>query len=107
MSQPQRQLKSVIGGNAWSGAFKLAADTHPQAAGPLAVTPECSTPDGYRALIRQRYRDHAAVRQQLAVMARRLDGRSMSKPLETTGPFAAEAYEILSAIRGQLKETQP
>lgn len=104
MSQPQRQLKKVSDGSAWSGAFQLTASTHPKAAGPLAATPECDTPGDYRELIRQRYRCHAGARQQIAVLARRLSGRYSRDPLEVTGPFAAEAREILTAVRGQLEE---
>ncbi|EXJ14759.1 hypothetical protein [Imhoffiella purpurea] len=91
----------------WSGAFQLTADTHPEAMGPLAATPECATPEGYRALIRRRYRNRADARQQLAVLARHLAYGASRAPLPITGPFAAEARAILTAISNQPQEDQP
>ncbi|NEV61523.1 hypothetical protein [Thiorhodococcus minor] len=93
--------------DAWRGVFQLAADTHSGAVGPLAATPECASPEGYRALLRRRYRNCPDVRQQLAVLARHLAGGSARAPLPITGPYADEAREILNAIYNQPQEGQP
>ncbi|MBK1723835.1 hypothetical protein CKO23_16560 [Thiocystis violacea] len=55
-------------------------------------------PEAYRARIRWRYRNSPAARQQLAVLARHLAGGDARPPLSITGPFAAEARAILTAI---------
>jgi hypothetical protein len=90
----------------WSGCFVLAADTCPEAAGPLAAPRDCASAEEYRAAIRWRYRNSPSARQQLAVIARHvLQGLGRSW-LPVTGPFAHEAREILeSIIRSQPEES--
>jgi len=86
---------------AFSGIFELRADTEPGAPGPMSAPLGCTGPGAYRAEIRRRFTGDRAVRQQMAVMSRRLRGTQHHGPVPATEPFAGEAREILASIRGR------
>lgn len=54
--------------------------------------------DGYRALMRDRYRDQGC-RQHMAVIARRMDGGEHCCAVPFVGPHAGEARKILETMR--------
>jgi hypothetical protein len=81
----------------WTGPFRLCADTHPDATGPLAAPHGSPSAEEYRRVIRERFRDPAS-RQHLVLLARHVRGDRYRAALPVTGPFAEEARAILSAI---------
>ena len=82
----------------FTGVFRLWADTTHGAVGPLAAPLNCASGEEYLRAVRWRYANSPGVRQQLVIIARRMSGAN-GEPVQVSGPYAAEAERILSALR--------
>lgn len=82
---------------AFTGIFRLSADTERGAPGPLAAPLHCGSADEYLAAIRWRYANCPGVRQQLVIIAWRTRNEHAER-IPVLGPFAAEAKQILEAL---------
>ena len=83
----------------WEGRFDMSQiDTNPGASGPFAPpTGGDGDSDAYRELIRGRYRNDLAARQQIGVVAVRL-GSLHHRSVSFTGHWAIEARAIVETL---------
>ncbi len=98
------RVRSERDSAAFSGMFEMTADTHPDAAGPLAAPADCKNPIAYRMVIRERYRSDPAARQQMLCLARRLEDSQYRTKVPVTGPFAEDARDMLTLIHRSATE---
>ena len=87
-----------VGSTAFTGAFAMTADTHPDAEGPMAAPTGCADALAYRNAIRRRFKTDRAARQQMLCLARSLAGSQHRGKVPITGPFAGEALEVLTSF---------